>query len=123
DGDLERQYARAQALVLPNVEEFGIAAVEAQASGRPVVAVAEGGALETVVHGKTGVLVSRGDVDGLASALESTSFEHFDPARIVAHATAFSKNAFQRRISEAVGVAAESAPLAQTGVPAASAAL
>jgi glycosyltransferase involved in cell wall biosynthesis len=123
DGDLERQYARAQALVLPNVEEFGIAAVEAQASGRPVVAVAEGGALETVVHGKTGVLVSRGDVDGLASALESTSFEHFDPARIVAHANAFSKNAFQRRISEAVGVAAESAPLAQTGVPAASAAL
>jgi glycosyltransferase involved in cell wall biosynthesis len=123
DTDLERQYALAQALVLPNVEEFGIAAVEAQAAGRPVVAIAAGGALETVVHGKTGVLVSGGDVDGLAAAMASTRFEHFDQARIVAHANAFSKKAFQDRIREAVGVAAESAPLAQAGVAAVSAAV
>ena len=56
-------YRRARALVLPNCEEFGIAAVEAEASGRPVLAVDAGGAKETVVPGLTGALVPDGDVD------------------------------------------------------------
>src|SRR5215207_2150746 len=60
DDELARLYSRALALVVANVEEFGIAAVEAQAAGRPVVAPAAGGTLETVVSGKTGVLVPPG---------------------------------------------------------------
>jgi glycosyltransferase involved in cell wall biosynthesis len=91
-------YARARAFVLPNVEEFGIAAVEAQAAGRPVLAVAAGGALETVLDDRTGVLVPEGDVDAMAAAMRAHDFERFNPAEIVRHADNFSTEVFQRRL-------------------------
>ena len=106
DARLAELYAGAVALVQPNIEEFGIAAVEAQAAGRPVVAVAHGGALETVLDGVTGVLVPPGDPAGLAEALRSTDFSAFDPGRIAEHARGFSVAAFQRRLREAVAAAA-----------------
>jgi glycosyltransferase involved in cell wall biosynthesis len=98
DAELDRLYASSLALVLPNVEEFGIAAVEAQAAGRPVVAAAAGGALETVREGETGRLVPPGDVEALARALSETDFGRFRPERIAAHAARFSKSEFQRRL-------------------------
>ena len=64
---------------MTNVEEFGIAAVEAQAAGRPVVAAAAGGALETVIPGETGVLVPEDDVDAFAEAFRYTDFDRFSP--------------------------------------------
>ncbi len=76
---LARLYSRARALILPNVEEFGIAAVEAQASGRPVVAVAAGGALETVIDGVTGVHVELDDVEALAASLAGGRFRPLRP--------------------------------------------
>jgi len=98
-------YAGARAFVMPNVEEFGIAAVEAQAAGRPVVAAAAGGALETVVDGETGVLVPPGDVDALAEALRQTDFDRFAPARIAEHARRFSPEAFRRALRAHVDAA------------------
>lgn len=98
DDELASLYARARALVLPNVEEFGIAAVEAQAAGRPVVAVAAGGALETVLDGVTGVLVEPDSVDALAGALADPDFTSFDSEQIVAHAQRFSSAAFKQRL-------------------------
>jgi glycosyltransferase involved in cell wall biosynthesis len=92
----------ARALVVPNVEEFGIAAVEAQACGRPVVAAAAGGALETVLDGETGVHVAPDDADGLAEALRETDFTAFDPVRIRAHACTFSTDSFKRRFTAEV---------------------
>src|SRR4051794_28617480 len=59
---------RARALVVTATEEFGIAAVEAQAAGRPVVALAEGGVHETVVEGETGVFYERPEAAALAEA-------------------------------------------------------
>src|SRR5262249_21737105 len=56
DADLAGLYARCRALLFPGVEDFGITPLEALASGRPVVALAEGGALETVGAGAYGVL-------------------------------------------------------------------
>ena len=106
DLELADLYSRARALVLPNVEEFGIAAVEAQAAGRPVVAAAAGGALETVIDGHTGILVTPDDPDALARGLGGTDFERFDSAQIVAHAHGFSKTAFQQRFREAVELSA-----------------
>ena len=97
DAQLENLYARARALVVPNVEEFGIAAVEAQASGRPVIAADGGGVQETTIPGATSILVPPGDVNALAAAMRETDFDQFSPERIQAHAAAFSTNEFKRR--------------------------
>lgn len=98
DAELARLYSTARALILPNVEEFGIAAVEAQAAGRPVVATAAGGALETVIDGETGVLVPDGDVAALARALGETDFDRFRSERIARHARRFSRELFKQRL-------------------------
>lgn len=102
DDALADVYARTKALVVPNVEEFGIAAVEAQAAGRPVVAAAAGGALETVIDGKTGVLVPPGDVDALAAVLRDQGLDRFDPTLAVANAQRFSVERFRSQIREHV---------------------
>jgi glycosyltransferase involved in cell wall biosynthesis len=114
DDEVESLYAGALALVVPGVEEFGIAVVEAQAAGRPVIAASAGGVLETVVPGLTGVLVPPGDVDALTRAMRDTRFDSFDPANIRAHAGFFSVNAFKRRLATRVEHAlaeAESRPV------------
>jgi glycosyltransferase involved in cell wall biosynthesis len=102
DERLAGLYAGCLALVVPNVEEFGIAAVEAQAAGRPVVAVARGGATETVVDGETGVLVDGEDAASLAEALREEDFTRFDPAAIRRNAERFSAASFRQRLSSLV---------------------
>ena len=102
DDELTDLYSRARALIVPNVEEFGIAAVEAQAAGRPVVAAAEGGALETVLDGETGVLVPPGDLRALERALRDTDFDRFDSKHLARHARAFSPEAFAEGLRRAV---------------------
>jgi glycosyltransferase involved in cell wall biosynthesis len=98
DQELNELYARTQALVVPGTEEFGIAAVEAQAAGRPVVAADAGGVRETVVHGETGLLVTSGDTNALADALRTTDFESFSSQRIQQQAARFSTAEFKRRL-------------------------
>jgi len=107
DRDLEALYARALALVVPNVEEFGIAAVEAQASGRPVVALNAGGVQETVVHGRTGLLVDDASAEAMARALRLLPRWDFDPADIAGHARRFRTESFQRRLGDLVAAAVE----------------
>jgi glycosyltransferase involved in cell wall biosynthesis len=102
DEELARLYARARALIVGNVEEFGIAAVEAQAAGRPVVGFDAGGLQETVVDGQTGVLVPSGSVDALGEALASVDFSSFDPNAIHQHAQQFSRERFQREFQRHV---------------------
>jgi glycosyltransferase involved in cell wall biosynthesis len=109
DTQLSGLYARARALIVPNVEEFGIAAVEAQAAGRPVVAAGAGGALETVIDGETGVLVRSGDVKELVRALRETRFDDFDPETLVRHAHGFSVESFKRRFRAEVEAAVRAA--------------
>jgi glycosyltransferase involved in cell wall biosynthesis len=100
DEDLVRLYAEARAVVVPSMEEFGIVAVEAQAAGRPVIAAAAGGALETVIDGKTGILARPDDVDSFARAIERIDNIDFDPATARRNAERFSVAAFQRQIAE-----------------------
>jgi glycosyltransferase involved in cell wall biosynthesis len=101
DEQLADLYAGAAALVVPNVEEFGIAALEAQASGRPVIAIDAGGVRETVVHGHTGLLVAADDPSGLERALRE-DLSRFDSRAIRAHAQSFSREAFQARMRDIV---------------------
>jgi len=102
DKELAELYATARAVIVANVEEFGITAVEAQAAGRPVIAAAAGGALETVLDGETGRLVSVDDIDAFAEAIVDVEALAFDPARAVQNAERFSVAAFQRKLAERV---------------------
>jgi glycosyltransferase involved in cell wall biosynthesis len=102
DEELADLFASARAVLVPSMEEFGITAVEAQAAGRPVIAVAAGGALETVIDGETGRLASLDDVDSFVRAIEGIDDLDFDPARAAAHAERFSVAAFQQRLAAVV---------------------
>ena len=107
DDALRHLYQGCRALVFPGEEDFGIAPVEAQACGRPVVAFAAGGALETVVDGVTGVLVGEQTVPSLVAALERFERLSFDAGRIRRHAVQFDATAFQRRLGALVAQAIE----------------
>ena len=109
DDELVGLYAHARAVIVPSFEEFGITAVEAQAAGRPVIAAAAGGALETVIDGQTGRLATLDDVDSFVTAIEGIDRLEFDPARAVANAERFSVEAFRRRLAAVVDRALESA--------------
>jgi glycosyltransferase involved in cell wall biosynthesis len=102
DEELAALYANARAVIVPSMEEFGITAVEAQAAGRPVIAAAAGGALETVLDGETGLLVTLNDVDAFQRAIETVDDLDFDAASAVRNAERFSVAGFQQRLSDEV---------------------
>ena len=98
---LRHTYARARAFVITAEEDFGIAPVEAMASGRPVIALGRGGALDTVVPGRTGVFFDRQEPESLITAVDEMRqfLCHFDPRDAVAQADRFAPEHFDQRIS------------------------
>jgi glycosyltransferase involved in cell wall biosynthesis len=111
DAELEDLYARCRALVYPQLEDFGMIAVEAQAAGKPVIAYGQGGATETVVgpadaagRAATGVFFDAPTAESLEAALRA--FEElepkFDPQAIRANAERFSLETFRAAISRAI---------------------
>jgi len=100
DAELRDEYRRAAAVLLPGEEDFGIVPVEAQACGRPVVALARGGALETIIDGDTGVLVPLPTAAAFAGGLERVGRMRVDGARIRTHAERFSRERFAREIAD-----------------------
>jgi glycosyltransferase involved in cell wall biosynthesis len=94
-------YRTSIATILPGEEDFGIVPLEAQACGRPVVALGRGGALETVVDGETGVLVEPGE-QALADGLRRATSISWDPSHIRHHAEAFSRARFVREIQAVI---------------------
>ncbi len=91
---LREAYASAKALLFCGVEDFGIVPVEAQASGCPVIALAKGGALETVVDGVTGVLFDSPEPRSLLAAIERREAIGFDRQTLENHAETFSARRF-----------------------------
>lgn len=102
DDEIRDLYRTCTATILPGEEDFGIVPVEAQACGRPVVALGRGGALDTVVDGDTGVLFGETTVESLAAALRRAAATPWQPARIRAHAETFSRRRFVAEIEHVV---------------------
>jgi glycosyltransferase involved in cell wall biosynthesis len=94
DADVREEYRRARALILPGEEDFGIVPVEAQACGRPVIALARGGALETVIDGRTGILVETADAAAFAAGIARCERLALDEHVIRQHALRFSRERF-----------------------------
>ena len=101
---LKQLYARCKALIFPGVEDFGIVPLEAMASGRPVIALGQGGALETVVDGETGVLFSHQSIDSLNEAILrfEQSVDRFHSPVLRRHAEQFSEDRFLRQINRVI---------------------
>ncbi len=104
DDELSKVYANCRALIFPGEEDFGIVPVEAQASGRPVIAYAKGGALETVIPNETGVFFYDRSVGSLAMAIDEFEkrMDKFDTQKIVQNAYRFSKPNFLARFEDFV---------------------
>lgn len=104
DSDLTKLMQKAKAFIYAAEEDFGITIVEAQAAGTPVIAYGEGGAKETVVPGKTGILFNQQTPDALINAVSEfeKSLQDFNPQTISDHAKQFSRQVFESRIKEYV---------------------
>jgi glycosyltransferase involved in cell wall biosynthesis len=98
DADLPDLMARCKAFIFPGREDFGITPVEAEACGRPVIAFGAGGALDTVLDGKTGVLFAEQTVESLMAAVERLNTLRFDSAVIRTHAENFSTESFRQKL-------------------------
>jgi len=91
-------YSKCQAFLNPQEEDFGITAVEAMASGRPVIAFKKGGALETVIEGKTGIFFSKQTPEAIAEAVRNLNSMSWNSQEIREHAERFSEEKFRKEI-------------------------
>lgn len=95
---LKEHYERCTAFIFPGIEDFGITPLEAQAAGRPVIAFGKGGALETVVDGRTGLFFPEQTVDSLCEAVHRFERASFDPRIMRIQAALFSPESFREKI-------------------------
>jgi glycosyltransferase involved in cell wall biosynthesis len=98
DAELPGLYNRARALIFMPKEDFGIIPLEAMASGRPVIAFGAGGALETVVNGRTGLFFQEQSAQSLMDAVSTFETMHFEPTEIRRHAQMFDVPTYQHNI-------------------------
>lgn len=102
DDELPALMARCKAFLFPGLEDFGITPVQAQAAGRPVIAFAGGGALDTVIPGKTGELFREMTAESLAAVMAAFDPARYDSAAIRSHALRFDTQVFNREIASFV---------------------
>lgn len=102
DETLRELYRSSEALLMPGEEDFGIVPVEAQACGTPVIALRRGGAKETVLDGRTGVLYPEPGPEGLAGAIDRFRGLRFNEQEILRNAARFSRGRFRQRLGEAL---------------------
>lgn len=100
--EIRELYQTSIAAVLPGEEDFGIVPIEAQACGRPVVALGRGGAVETVLDGSTGVLVPEPTEEALADGMRSVLARTWDSTAIRAHAERFSRERFVQEMTSII---------------------
>ncbi len=100
DDKLKELYSGARGLIFPQVEDFGIIPLEAMASGCPVIAFGKGGAVETVIDGKTGILFNSQTVESLRHAVYKFHDTNFKYHLIRKHAENFDRDIFNGKILE-----------------------
>jgi glycosyltransferase involved in cell wall biosynthesis len=100
--ELYQLYSRAQALIMPQEEDFGIVAIEAQSFGVPVIAYKKGGSLDTVVEGKTGIFFKNQTVKGLMQAVKKFDKMNFSERILKVNAKKFSKEVFKKNILDEI---------------------
>jgi glycosyltransferase involved in cell wall biosynthesis len=98
--DLRKWYSHCEALIFPGEEDFGIVPVEAQACGRPVVAFGRGGALDTIIHGSTGIIFPEQTAASLIEALDTHEATKYNTNTIIENSHRFSKNVFIGKIRQ-----------------------
>ncbi len=98
DAERNKYLARCKAFIYPQEEDFGITAVEAMASGRPVIAYRAGGALETVVPGLSGVFFDEQSWESLAYTILKHEHENMDPSTIRSQVLRFDTKVFRERM-------------------------
>lgn len=107
DEDLPDLMARCRAFMWPGEEDFGISPIQAMAAGRPVIAYAAGGALETVIPGQTGALFDMQTAESIIEAVEQFDEQSFDPWAISAFAANFDTAQFKRKMLRFIEVKLE----------------
>lgn len=100
DEKLPELYAKARAFIFPQNEDFGITAVEAMAAGTPVIAYKEGGALETVVSGKTGEFFFPQTEEALAEKVINFNSKKYLKGNLIEQAEKFNKAIFKKKVLE-----------------------
>lgn len=102
DPEVLDYFCRCRAFVFPGEEDFGIAPLEANACGKPVVAYRAGGALDTVIEGKNGLFFKQQTPECLAASILQSREVDWDPDAIRAHAEKFRPEVFHRNMAEFV---------------------
>lgn len=98
DSGIVDHFQSSLGFILPNMDDFGIVAVEAMAAGTPVIAYNKGGALDYVIPGKTGLFFDKQTVNELAKTLEAATAKTFDYLAIAEHAEQFSVLTFRKNM-------------------------
>ncbi|MCK4352015.1 glycosyltransferase [candidate division WOR-3 bacterium] len=102
DTEIRSWYQRAQALVFPTKEDFGIVPLEAQACGTPVIAFKGGGALETVIEGKTGTFFYPQIPEALIETIKKFDRSKFKRGDLRTHSLKFDKEIFKQKLKNFV---------------------
>lgn len=104
DSKLISHYRQAKALIFPQHEDFGLVPLEAQASGTPVIAYAQGGALETVIDQKTGLFFKQQTINSLIDAVQrfEAGKHQIKPSFCLQQARKFSLSGFDKQFSDKV---------------------
>lgn len=111
DAQLSELLSNAKAAIVPGEEDFGLVPLEAAAAGRPAIAYRAGGALETIVEGRTGEFFDEPSAESLAKALRAFDALRYDPHQLRAHAETFAPQQFIVRLREIVDQVRDSAQL------------
>ncbi|MCI8825531.1 MAG: glycosyltransferase family 4 protein [Lachnospiraceae bacterium] len=102
DDVIREHYGKCKAFLFPGEEDYGITPLEAQASGRPVIAYGKGGVLETVIDGETGVFFKEQTVESMIEAIKKAKKIEFQKEKLREHAMEFDEEVFRNRLKRFV---------------------